>query len=334
MKNIMQLFISAALLLSPTVEGQQTTQPEASAPAFDFRSVVEPGMTIDGHTFTPDTIFGSVALNDQGDFAFIAHWNSPTEQEALFTARGIVARTGDVIDGHYINAIPLDAKIAINNLGQVAFEANFSEQPPDSSFRSVVRGVFLDNHLVLKPFLNPVDFDLANDGRFVSEQTEPSFFHGKGKPEKTCPLPKFPLPVRWSAAQSPRIASYRYDPPLRGRGYTADLPFLRVAIDAAYRLIYFGSDCRPLLVVIGDPDYGVTTVYTEAGLLTSINPDGYLDLFSQEEQSIHVVTDQFTRKTPSLSMNRRGQVLLSINYDGLGLVLLTPKARKLDATTR
>jgi hypothetical protein len=192
MKNIMQLFISAALLLSPTVEGQQTTQPEASAPAFDFRSVVEPGTTIDGHTFTPDTIFGSVALNDQGDFAFIAHWNSPTEQEALFTSRGIVARTGDVIDGHYINAIPMDAKIAINNLGQIAFEANFSEQPPDSSFRSVVRGVFLDNHLVLTPFLNPVDFDLADDGRFVSEQTEPSFFHGKGKTGKDMPTSEVP----------------------------------------------------------------------------------------------------------------------------------------------
>jgi hypothetical protein len=313
MKFTPSLLLMSALAASLALKAQTTPS------AFEFRALIRPGTTIAGHKFTDDTVFGTVALADNGDFAFIAHWKDYAEHEAIFTSKTIVARRGDTIDGKHIEAIPLDGKLAINSLGQVAYTAVYSDFPSDLNFRGVASGLFLDSHFVLAPLLNPVNFDLADDGQLINEQTSPDHFR-----PMTCTLPIFPIPVVWSNALGSRINSYRYDPPLKGRTYIAELPFLSQYIEAPYRLVYFGPDCLPLMIVLGDFDNGVIAVYTQTGLLSGIDPEGYLDFF-QEESFTGLLPEPFTHKNPPLAMNRGGQVLFSVNYGGKGLHLLTPK---------
>jgi len=143
---------------------------QPSTPAYEFRSVVQPGATIGGHTFTPDTTILNAALNDLGEFAFIARLSEAdgSGRAAVFTSQAIVASEDDVIDGKFIVTILPHAGLAINKAGQVAFEAVMSESAEAAREGSGEIGIFVDKHLALTPhseFL--VAFTLTDDGRVL-----------------------------------------------------------------------------------------------------------------------------------------------------------------------
>jgi len=118
-----------------TLAAQDTT-------AYDFTTVVQPGMKIGDFTFTDDTIIENIALNDQGEVAFIANWvydQSGAIMRAVFTPQRMVAREGDIIEGRYIDAL-FGRELVINEAGNVGYEAAFI----DTSAPWVVQcGVFI-----------------------------------------------------------------------------------------------------------------------------------------------------------------------------------------------
>lgn len=140
----------------------------AQTPAFQFRSVVQPGTTIAGHRFDDLTYIQSVALNDNGEFAFMAAFvDGLDSRTAVFTSRRIVVSEGDVIDGKSIFFFPMYAGVAINKAGQVAFEAEYLETP-GSERRQV--GIFVENRLAVPGLSAPVSFSLLDDGRVELER--------------------------------------------------------------------------------------------------------------------------------------------------------------------
>jgi hypothetical protein len=159
-KNVMRL---ASLLFTGTVCALALT-----AQTFEFRSVVQPGSVIAGHRFSDLTSIGGVAINDNGEFAFMATFvDEEGPGAALFTSQRIVVRSGDAIDGKPILFFPKYAGIAINKAGQVAFEAEYLEsQGP----RSRETGIFVDNHLAVAGLYGPVPFSLTDDGRVELER--------------------------------------------------------------------------------------------------------------------------------------------------------------------
>ena len=160
MKTI--VLLSTALALSPAVNAQQPST------AYAFRSVLQPGMTIGGHLFTQDTNLLNAALNDAGEFAFIARLSEPdgSGRTAVFTSQRIVASEDGVIDGKFISAILPSAGIAINKAGQVAYEAVMSESAEAAGEGYGEIGIFVDKRLALTPHSDTlVAFTLTDDGR-------------------------------------------------------------------------------------------------------------------------------------------------------------------------
>ena len=170
MKTIANVVLIAALALAPAVKAQQ------AATAYVFRSVAQPGTIIGGRTFTDQTTISSAVLNDLGEAAFVVTEIGP-QPNAVLTSRRIVARQGDLIDGKYISLLRADAAIAINNAGQVAYEAWFADTKEIlSSGEASGRGIFVDNHLA---FSAPLDsefpaFTLTDDGKIVMQSPSPS----------------------------------------------------------------------------------------------------------------------------------------------------------------
>ena len=109
------MILVTALALSPAVKAQVR---------FEYRTVLQPGAVIAGHELTPQTVIGSAAINDNGEAVFVA---SGPGLPAVFTLHRIVARQGDIIDGKFITLLAHDARIAINNAGQVAWEAWYAD---------------------------------------------------------------------------------------------------------------------------------------------------------------------------------------------------------------
>lgn len=158
------LLIAASLLVALTLNAQPST------PAYDFQAIVQPGMTIGGHTFTPQTTIDAVALNDAGEVAFLAHWNDAGSNghAAVFASQKIVAAEGSTIDGKYVWLLPPDSHIAINASGQIAYEAMYSDSREDAMATIGRAGIFVDNHLALTgDFLPSEPFMLSDDGQVV-----------------------------------------------------------------------------------------------------------------------------------------------------------------------
>jgi hypothetical protein len=108
--------LPALLLAGAAASAQQT--------AYDFKTVLRPESQIGGSNFKGATI-GSAAINDEGEVAFIAHWNDrySAAQNFVFTLRRLVAKEGDLLAYGKIASIALYGHLAISPHGIVAFEA-------------------------------------------------------------------------------------------------------------------------------------------------------------------------------------------------------------------
>jgi hypothetical protein len=141
----------------------------ANAQTFNLRTVLRPGTTIGGHAFADDTTIDTTALNDRGDVAFVASWFEGNQKRtAVFTSSRIVAREGDVIDGKILERI-IGTTLAINNRGQVAFEAFYADNPTPQAQKGM--GAFIDGHFAMPlafagPSIDP-DFILTEDGKIL-----------------------------------------------------------------------------------------------------------------------------------------------------------------------
>lgn len=165
MKTIAHVILIAALALPTAVTAQQPST------RYAFHTVAQPGTIIGGRTFTRETVIGSAALNDAAEVAFVAKAPSP-QPVTVFTSRRIVAKEGDVIGGKYIVLIPADAILAINNAGQVAYEAWYADTWERASAMDYSgRAIFVDDHLasgeVFNAEGNALPFIFTDDGRIV-----------------------------------------------------------------------------------------------------------------------------------------------------------------------
>jgi len=115
------------------------------------------------HTFEPDAVVDGTAINDAGEVAFVAHWqDGSVERAAVFTSKRIVASEGELIGGKAITGISA-ACLTINNAGQVAYEATFTDTSGSQT------GVFVEKRFVLGLSNGGTanDFVFTNDGRVL-----------------------------------------------------------------------------------------------------------------------------------------------------------------------
>jgi hypothetical protein len=104
------------VLLCSALSAQQPTP-------YLFKTLVSTGANIGGTTLASSAVIDGIALSDTGDVAFVARWpEGAKERTAVFTSRHFIARDGDTLDGKFLTRINATA-LAINNEGQVAFEA-------------------------------------------------------------------------------------------------------------------------------------------------------------------------------------------------------------------
>jgi hypothetical protein len=168
MKIITNAVLITALAVPSAVKAQQP------GPRYVFLTVAQPGTVIAGRTFTGETIIGSAAINDNGEAVFVA---SGPGLPAVFTLHRIVARQGDIIDGKFITLLAPDARIAINNAGQVAWEAWYADDKNTAaSGEASGRGIFVDSRLVFTTPWNAEfqPFTLGDDGRLVISRERPA----------------------------------------------------------------------------------------------------------------------------------------------------------------
>ncbi len=143
---------------------------EAQPASFDFKALAKPGASIGGHEFGTRASVGSVALNNTGEAAFAAYDGDGPDAGAVFTSRRIVAKPGDALGGKIVMSIPRGVHVAINDAGQVAFEAWYADnrQVANAGAYSGL-GIFVGEQLVLKTALGdkeaPPAFTLAEDGQ-------------------------------------------------------------------------------------------------------------------------------------------------------------------------
>jgi len=139
-------------------------------PAFDFKSLAKPGVSIGGHAFSSRASVGNVALNNAGEAAFIVYDGDGPESGAVYTSKRIVAKSGDAMGGKIVMSIPPGSHVAVNDAGQVAFEAWYADNKQVATAGAFSGlGVFVGDHLVLKTSLGekeaPPTFALAEDGQ-------------------------------------------------------------------------------------------------------------------------------------------------------------------------
>lgn len=173
MKTITHVILIAALALATSAEAQQPST------RYAFRTVAQPGTIIGGRTFTRETIIGSAALNESAEVAFVASEPSSNTVFTVFTSRRIVVREGDLVGGKYILLIPADAILAINNAGQVAYEAWYADTREMAlSGDPTGRGIFVDDRLasdaVFDAHGNAAPFIFTDDGRIVIQHPHAS----------------------------------------------------------------------------------------------------------------------------------------------------------------
>jgi hypothetical protein len=218
-KTVLNLTLNAVLPLSPLLWSQaiSPSQPltgERSVGAlpsvFDYHVAVHSGMAIGNRAFSPNTTISSVALNDIGEVAFVADFGEGTSP-AIFTSRRAVARQGDVIEGRYLVALPYDSLVAINNVGQVAFQAWYADTP-ESGRQPSGLGIFVENHLAATLPLDASGraraFALTDDGRVVVDTPCPPPSPPPSKPKsnvldriRITPPKGFPISIAPSPTQ-------------------------------------------------------------------------------------------------------------------------------------
>ena len=160
MKHPKLFLLPASLLVALTLNAQQ---PNA---VFELRPVIVPRTVIDGQTLNSCTDIGTAAINDAGEIAFTAYCDGGAK---IFTSHRMVVKHDDEIDGKFIALLPTDYPVAINNRGQVAFFAwysdtkNYAQYDEPSGF-----AIFVDNHLAMivnGPGDMPTSLSLTDDGK-------------------------------------------------------------------------------------------------------------------------------------------------------------------------
>jgi len=149
--------ILAALIAIPAM----TAQPNIQRTSYLLKTLVSTGANIGGTTLSPSAVIDGIALSDTGDVAFVARWpEGAKERTAVFTSRHLIARDGDTLDGKFLTRINATA-LAINNEGQVAFEAIYGE--PGQT------GIFIGRKfsMALSTAGADNDFQLSDDGKIV-----------------------------------------------------------------------------------------------------------------------------------------------------------------------
>jgi hypothetical protein len=143
-----------------------TLNAQPSTPAYDFRAIVQPGMIIGGHAFSPDTVVDSASLNEAGEVAFLCHWRENGDViGGVFTSHRLVVRQGEIFDdGTYLVIFPEHATVAINAAGSVAYVGQYAGKDADGAY-----GIFIERRLALGPlYLDPpIPFTLTDDGRVL-----------------------------------------------------------------------------------------------------------------------------------------------------------------------
>jgi hypothetical protein len=161
--------LATALLFSIGARAQQPPT------AYDFRAVAQPGMTIGGHLFTPNTTIQSIDLNDKGEVAFVAVWtDSGRDYGAIFGPHGIIAQEG-YTDGTRFGLVTEDCTVAISNAGQVAYSILYTSEIYDALMESGLWGIFIDKRLALSAesmklssrLQKPPTFVLSADGKII-----------------------------------------------------------------------------------------------------------------------------------------------------------------------
>jgi hypothetical protein len=133
----------------------------ADAPAYRFKSLVSTGTNIGGHSLPQSIAIDGVALNDQGDIAWVARWDEyGRERTGVYTLKGLVAQDGDILDLKPLSRI-LPTSLSINEGGDVAFEANYGSQRFTGIFAGRKFGVQLSKSGASN------DFILNDDGKLV-----------------------------------------------------------------------------------------------------------------------------------------------------------------------
>jgi len=163
MKRIDQVLLVIGLASAPAIAQEYTYTYKNTEPAYTFKTVLRPGMTIPGHTFGPNDTIGSAAINETGEVALIAHWlEYPKDRTGVFTLHRMVAKEGDAADFADISYISLNARIAINVLGTVAYEAVAAQND--------FPAIFIERTVAMSmPSPNPslLDFALGDDGELI-----------------------------------------------------------------------------------------------------------------------------------------------------------------------
>jgi hypothetical protein len=142
------------VLLCSALSAQQPTP-------YLFKTLVSTGANIGGTTLASSAVIDGIALSDTGDVAFVARWpEGAKERTAVFTSRHFIARDGDTLDGKFLTRINATA-LAINNEGQVAFEALYGN--PGQT------GIFIGRkfNIALSTAGADTDFLLSDDGKVV-----------------------------------------------------------------------------------------------------------------------------------------------------------------------
>jgi hypothetical protein len=126
-----------------------------------LKALVSTGVNIGGTSLHSSAVLDGIALSDTGEVAFVARWpEAAKERTAVFTSRHLIARDGDTLDGKFLTRINATA-LAINNEGQVAFEAIYGE--PGQT------GIFIGRKfaMALSTAGADNDFLLSDDGKVV-----------------------------------------------------------------------------------------------------------------------------------------------------------------------
>jgi hypothetical protein len=124
-------------------------------------------------------------------------------------------------------------------------------------------------------------------------------------PAHACAVPEFPYPAEWvvGAEMNGPIAAHIFDAPARAKVYESRF---FGPMGAPFRVIKFSSDCKPLLIVIGDNFLkGRYEIWTPNGLFSRTLADGFLDL---KRFAGKALPDQLIRADTPLRINRHGQV--------------------------
>jgi hypothetical protein len=157
--NMKTIAIGFAYLLFALTLKPQKPQPQT---AYRFEALTS-DPTIGDYSLDSNAVIDATAINDAGEVAFIAHWAAGTaERSAVFTTKHIVASQGEVVGERTITSIS-PASLAINNAGQVAYEATYAEP---SGSRT---GIFVEKCFILELSGGGAadDFIFSNDGRVL-----------------------------------------------------------------------------------------------------------------------------------------------------------------------